>query len=378
MSLHGMGLANSGRMPRAEQLTAQLDRLASIDAGPFPVISLYLNLRPNEHGRDHFMPFLRKELAERVRTYPASGPERESLDRDAERIREYLATVDASANGLAIFACGGANLFEAITLAAPIDAHRLYISDRPHLYPLARVLDEYPRYVALLTDTHSARIFVFAVNTTEKSEQIESEKAKHHKQGGWAQARYQRHTENLHLHHAKEVADALARVVRDERIEKVVVSGDQVILPRLREQLPKDVAERIVDMLTLDVRTPEHEFLAATLATLRKQDAVTDRERVDELIGAYRANGLACVGVEEVRQAFELGQVDELVISASPETIKDVQPESQEQSKPTKEERAADELILRARTTSAKIRFIEDASLLKPVGGVGAFLRFKL
>ena len=36
-----------------------------------------------------------------------------------------------------------------------------------------------------------------------------------------------------------------------------------------------------VDMLTLDVRTPEHEFLAATLATLRKQDAVTDRERVD-------------------------------------------------------------------------------------------------
>ena len=373
-----MGLANSGRMPRAEQLTAQLDRLASIDAGPFPVISLYLNLRPNEHGRDHFMPFLRKELAERVRTYPASGPERESLDRDAERIRKYLATVDASANGLAIFACGGANLFEAITLAAPIDAHRLYISDRPHLYPLARVLDEYPRYVALLTDTHSARIFVFAVNTTEKSEQIESEKAKHHKQGGWAQARYQRHTENLHLHHAKEVADALARVVRDEAIEKVVVAGDQVILPLLREQLPKDVAERIVDMLTLDVRTPEHEFLAATLATLRKQDAVTDRERVDELIGAYRANGLACVGVEEVRQAFELGQVDELVISASSETIKDVQPESQEQSKPTKEERAADELILRARTTSAKIRFIEDASLLKPVGGVGAFLRFKL
>ena len=133
MSLHGTGLANSGRMPRAEQLTAQLDRLASIDAGPFPVISLYLNLRPNEHGRDHFMPFLRKELAERVRTYPASGPERQSLDRDAERIREYLATVDASANGLAIFACGGANLFEAITLAAPIDAHRLYISDRPHL-----------------------------------------------------------------------------------------------------------------------------------------------------------------------------------------------------------------------------------------------------
>jgi len=28
--------------------------------------------------------------------------------------------------------------------------------------------------------------------------------------------------------------------------------------------------------------------------------------------------------------------------------------------------------------TSATVRFIEDASLLEPIGGVGAFLRFKL
>jgi len=35
-------------------------------------------------------------------------------------------------------------------------------------------------------------------------------------------------------------------------------------------------------------------------------------------------------------------------------------------------------LIAQARNTSAKIRVIEDPSLLAPVGGVGAFLRFKL
>ena len=46
-----MRLANAGRMSDTEQLTTQLDRLASIEAGPFPVISLYLNLQPNEHGR---------------------------------------------------------------------------------------------------------------------------------------------------------------------------------------------------------------------------------------------------------------------------------------------------------------------------------------
>ena len=56
-------------MPTIAQLTEQLDRLAAIDPGPFPVISLYLDLRPNEHGRDQFEQFLKKELTEHLRTH---------------------------------------------------------------------------------------------------------------------------------------------------------------------------------------------------------------------------------------------------------------------------------------------------------------------
>src|SRR5436190_20542637 len=114
-----------GGMPVTDALAAQLDRLAALEPGPFPVVSLYLNAQPDQHGRDHFEPFLKKELADRIRTYPAEGPERESLDKDAEKIREYLADLDASANGVAIFTSSGAGLFEAIQLAAPIDQHLL-------------------------------------------------------------------------------------------------------------------------------------------------------------------------------------------------------------------------------------------------------------
>ena len=38
----------------------------------------------------------------------------------------------------------------------------------------------------------------------------------------------------------------------------------------------------------------------------------------------------------------------------------------------------ADELVTRAEQTGARVRFIEDASLLEPVGGAGALLRFRL
>jgi peptide chain release factor subunit 1 len=363
-----------------DHISAQLDRLATFEPGPFPVVSLFLNMQPDQHGRDHFEPFLRKELADRVRTYVAGAPERESLAHDAERIREYVTTVDASANGLALFACGGANLFEAVQLAAPIETHRLFISDRPHLYPLARLVDEYPRYAVLLADTHSARIFVCAGNLLEETERIEGIKTKHHKMGGWSQARFQRHTENYHLQHAKEVVEALARIVRDESIGSVFIAGDEAILPLLREHLPKDVAERVVNLDKLDVKAAEREVLNTTIAALREKDAEDDRERTEALMGAYRANGLACVGVDDTRLALEMGQVDELLITASPKAIDAAGVESTPPAKGdrTIDERTADELVVKARQTSAKIRFVEDPSLLAAVGGVGAFLRFKV
>src|SRR4051812_32762808 len=115
-------------MPTTDTLSAQLDRIAAFDSGPFPVVSLYLNLQPDQHGRDNFEPFLRNTLADRIRTYSAEGPERKSLENDADAIRDYLAGVDKAVNGLALFACSGADFFEAIPLAAPISEHRLYIS----------------------------------------------------------------------------------------------------------------------------------------------------------------------------------------------------------------------------------------------------------
>ena len=38
----------------------------------------------------------------------------------------------------------------------------------------------------------------------------------------------------------------------------------------------------------------------------------------------------------------------------------------------------ADELVTRAQQTGARVRFIEDPTLLEPVGGVGGLLRFRL
>ncbi len=319
-TLKGMSLDSAPSGPAS--LDALIDRLAAFEPSGFPVVSLYLNTQPDEHGREHASPFVRKELAERVKSYPRRSAERESLEKDREKIDAYVSErLRPSANGLALFACDGADLFEAVQLDAPIEESQLMLGDEPQLYPLARLNDRYPRYAALLVDTNSARLFVFGTGGRLGERTVESPKTNRSAVGGWSQARYQRHVDNVHLQHAKEVVEVLERVTRREAIDKVILAGDEVILPLLREQLPQAVAAKVVDVLRLDIRTPGTEVLDRTLEALRDHDAKDDRERVKRLVDEYRGGGLAVVGPEATRAALEIGQVDELLITAAPSTI---------------------------------------------------------
>jgi peptide subunit release factor 1 (eRF1) len=376
----------------ASPLREQLDRLAAFEPTEWPVLSLYLDMRPDQHGRDNYDAFVRKVFTERGRTL--RGEARKSFDRDAERIREYLAnSVRPSAHGLAIFASSAnGDFFEALQLDVPLEHHWLFIGPVPHLYPLARLNDQYPRYAALLVDTNSARLFVCGLGITEKAEQVTNVKTRKTSMGGWSQARYQRHSENFHLHHMKEVVAILDRVVREEQINQIIVACDQTAKPKFLEQLPQHLAEKIVDVMSLDIRTPEHQVLAETLEVLRSADAETDVERVDVMLGAWRAGGLAVVGPEETLKALSMGQVEELLITATPERLRQAKsvppgtpagPVEVDTSAPNtgaspNRLELADDLVTRAQQNAARIRFIEDAELLTDVGGVGALLRFKI
>src|SRR5690349_8788525 len=87
-----------------------LDKLLEFEPAATPVISLYLDARVDEHGKRNFMPFVRKQLAERAKSYETHTPEREAFEADSSRIFAYLEEgIDPKVSGLAIFACSGAN-----------------------------------------------------------------------------------------------------------------------------------------------------------------------------------------------------------------------------------------------------------------------------
>jgi peptide subunit release factor 1 (eRF1) len=368
-----------------------VDRLAAFGANDFPVLSLYLDTRPDQHGRDKFHAFVRKELKARRPSFQSA--DLKSYDRDAERIQQWLMdSLDPGANGAAIFACDGRDLFEAVQLEAPIEESRLHIGPQPHVYTLARVLDLYPRYVALLADTNAARIFVFGLGGRLRELTVENDKTRRTEVGGWSQMRYQRHVDEQRLQHVREVVEALERTVRREGVSHVVMAGDEVVLPLLRAQLSPQLQAKLVDVLKLDVRTPEHELLAASLEALRRREAETDVERVHRLLDEYRAGGLAVAGLRQTEAALGLGQAHELLISADPMTVRaeeehrdldEAAAGAARQAARGEPDRQAqvelcDRLVSLARQTDAAVHFVEDPALLANVGGVAATLRYRL
>src|ERR1700691_2359351 len=382
--------------PTTEQLASTIEeplaRLVAFEPTIFPVLSVYLNTQPDRHGRaSDAAPYLHREFKALARTWAPSSPERRSFDRDVERIVSYATDkIDSSANGVAIFACWGAEeFFEAIQLTTPIGENRVYAYNQPHLYHLARLDDQYPRYAAVLTDTNTARIFVFGLGHVIDAEEVKGKKVHRVKVGGWSQARYQRRVGNAHQEHAKEVIEHLAQIVREDHVSRIILAGDSVVIPLLQEQLPQEMVP-MVEVMKLDIHASEQDVLTATLEKLQEQEARTAAEKVDRLMHRYRARGLAVAGPQETLEALANGQVEELLISGAleqshphPEEVQALlAPEIPDADGGTKSEEPRqaslpDLLVTKAKQTGATVTFIEDAALLEPTGGVGAVLRWR-
>jgi peptide subunit release factor 1 (eRF1) len=376
----------------ANTIEEPLTRLVAFEPTTFPVLSVYLNTQPDQHGRTpDAAPYLHREFKALARTWAPSSPEHHSFDRDVERIVSYATDrIDPTANGVAIFACWGVEeFFEAIQLTTPVSDNRVYAYNQPHLYHLARLDEQYPRYAAVLTDTNTARIFVFGLGQVIDAEEVKGKKVHRVKVGGWSQARYQRRVGNAHHEHVKEVVERLAQIVREDQVSHIILAGDSVVIPLLQEQLPQEMVP-MVEVMKLDIHASEQDVLSATLSKLQEQEAKTAAEKVDRLMHQYRGRGLAVVGLQETLEALANGQVEELLISGA---LEDSHPQPEEveailapeipdskggtESEEPRQASLPDLLVTKAKQTGATVTFIEDAALLESIGGVGAFLRWR-
>jgi peptide subunit release factor 1 (eRF1) len=345
-----------------------LRRLAELEPSGVPVLSVYLDLRPEATGeapgRRSGLVVLKDRLREVLKTLGPRGEDRDSVEEDSRLIELYLEEeASRAAQGVAIFACSARGLFEAVESGVPFE-NQVSAGDVPDLFQLARLLDEQETAVVALVDSNTARLFVTRVGALEERGGPDDDSVHFQKRsmGGWSQARYQRHIDKHRSDFAREVAAVIERLIDDDDAVRLVLAGDEVALTPLQAALSQRARAIADEPIRLDIRAQQdeiHREIAPILARLEADDA---RAAADRLIDAVRADGLGVAGQEHTLLALEQGQVDELLLAPNGDV----------------DESARNELIRLAALTGASVEIVADHPDFEALGGVGAFLRYRL
>ena len=305
---------------------------------------------------------LKDRLNEIEKSLLPRGPGLQSFRIDRIRVEQAFTDASPAAAGIAIFACSAADLFEVVEAGAPFE-NRVVYDDYPAIYQLARLADEYEPAVVALADSNTLRVFVLRQGTIEETTGKDEESIHFRKRrtGGMSQERFQRHIQKHREDFAAEAAEAISGIVEEEGARRLVLAGDEVAIPLLRNALPARVHELVVgDALRIHIRAPRNEVEEEVAALLELAEAADSREVADAFVAEIRKDGLAIAGADPTRRALEAGQADVLVILDHYEPFD-----------------TRNELSRLAVATGASIEVVPSHPGLEALGGVGAILRYR-
>ena len=354
--------------PDQEHVKDLMRRLAEQTSTEAPIISVHVDVRPEAHGeRPGQRPeviAVRDQLNAIAATMEPHTDAGESFEADRTRIEEFLDGEDLSGvEGVALFACQRIGLWETFRSPAAFETH---VSAGPtaDLFGLARLLDESVAAVVAVVDSNTCRLFATRLGDLRerRGPDEDSDEHKRHSQGGWSQARYQRHVDMQDRRFAKEAAEAIERIVRRERARHVILAGDERAVATLEGELPETVRPLVDHVARIEVRATADEVREEVRPILAALVEAEGLGAADRALAGRRAGDLGVTGIDATMAALEAGQVDELVIDETAQIDEDLR----------------GELIRQAALTDAHVELVHEHPALLRHEGVGATLRFRI
>lgn len=353
--------------PDQAALRSTMRRLADATSTEAPILSCYVDVRPEANGQ---RPGERGDLTvvrDRLNAIgdhlAAHSEARSSFDGDRARIDEMLGGAELNdVQGLAVFACGRIGLWEAIGSQAEFDTE---VSAGPtaDLFQLARLLDDQVAAVVAVVDTNTCRLFVTRRGGLAERPGPDEGNAEHRRRdmGGWSQARFQRHIDMQDRRFAKEAADAIERLVNRELPAHVLLAGDERAIAALDPQLSEGVRPLVEHVARIDLRASLADVREEVLPILSALEEAEGQDTAERAVAGWRAGALGVVGVNATMAALEAGQVDELVLDESAGLDDDLR----------------GELIRQASLTNAHVEVVRDHPEMGRHDGVAATLRYR-
>lgn len=381
--------------PAPDTLRDTMRRLAEVESLDMPILSIYLDVRPEatgqSPGRRAAFTVLRDRLAEIEDAYWPRGDDYASFALDRERIVAFTEQdLDAATEGLAIFACSGLDVWEVVEAGIPFRVS-VGVGPRAELFQLARLVDEHETTVVAHIEAGAARLFVgrFGQLAETDGPDAGAEGPVRVRNGGWSQQRFQRRAENEVDALVADTAAAIQDLVDREGARRLVLAGEETVVARLEEAIPPPVRKQVGEIGRAGRGSGDDldgldELVAPVVEQLEADEGVS---LADQALGYARAGGLGVAGAGRTRRLLELGAVDTLVVlglPGDPPEASDVQDarDVTQQLPETNGRRDLDldtrnELVRLAALTSADVQVVEEHEALEKAGGVAGLLRYR-
>jgi peptide chain release factor subunit 1 len=298
----------------------ELRELAAFRSESGCAVSLYLNLDPSDsptpaavETRVNSQLSEAERLAEERRS-SLPHDQREGLRADLERIRQWFddGFDRDGVRGVAVFASSLDNFWRTVALPSG-GVDDVKIAGELYLAPLTSLVGRDGALVAAVGRERGEVFRLRGVALVEIADETEEVPGRHD-QGGWSQARYERHIENIVGQHLREVADTLDLFVRKLRGVPVVLVGAEDIRSEFEALLSKEVTDCLAGWASVEAHADAKQLLEAAQPVLEdwwrnRETALLDRWRE-----AAATNGRAAAGWEATLEAASDGRVELLLV----------------------------------------------------------------
>jgi peptide chain release factor subunit 1 len=373
----------------------ELRTLAAFEAERGCAISLYLNLDPRVSPTPgDAATRLNSLLDEAAKSEGAnarelSHDERQSLRADFDRIRAYVTQEfdRDGAHGLAVFCASLDNIWRTLPLTEAVP-DGIKVDRRLYLAPLVPLVGRGEGALVVVVGREQGRFYRLRAGRLEELTDVSEEQPRRHDQGGWSQARFQRHVDNLASEHLREVADELELIIRRAHggMRVVVISSDET-WAEFSGMLSQEVEASLAGWTQAEAHAAPAELLTFATPVLEKWRAGREQELVERWREEAGRAGRASSGWEKTLEAASDGRVEILLFQDGaareawrcPACGRAAAVGGSCPLDGTTMEKRADGLDLAVHQTlvhGGTVWALQHAQDLEPVQGIGALLRY--
>ncbi|MGH2933302.1 MAG: Vms1/Ankzf1 family peptidyl-tRNA hydrolase [Gaiellaceae bacterium] len=298
----------------------ELRELAAFRAVRGCAVSLYVDLDPStaptaadvDARVNALLDEAEKQAGRSARTLDHEG--RTGLRGDLERIRQWFGTEfdRDGVHGVAAFADGVDNLWTTIELPEAVPDH-VKISGELYLAPLMSAAGRAECALVGVVGRERGQVFRLEAGRLHEIAERTDDVPGRHDQGGWSQANYERHIDELAARHLRRVAATLDDCVRRHRGAPVALVGAEEVRPAFERMLAHDTCARAVGWTTAEAHADGPRLATAVGPLLDAWWANRESELLERWRQEAAKNGRATAGWEETLEAASDGRVDLLL-----------------------------------------------------------------